>query len=341
MVIGEVFEHAVVITAFVFVMMLTVEYLNVVTGGAWQRHLRAEGWRQHVLAACLGATPGCLGAFTTVVLYEHGIVAGSTLVTAMIATSGDAIFILMAMVPRCALLLTGILFVLGLVVGLAIERLGGNRFVKLDPACAHLELHENETFGWSSGKEILAQWRQLSLQRGVLVVGLTLFVLALATGRSGAEMESWLRGTMIAAALLGLYIVATVPEHFLEEHLWSHVVKRHLPAIFLWTMGALFLVEFAAAYTPAEQWAPRGMLIMLIAACLVGIIPDSGPHLVFVTMFASGMIPFSVLLANSIVQDGHGMLPLLACSRRDFLKVKAVNLLVGLVVGLAVYRLGF
>ena len=146
---------------------------------------------------------------------------------------------------------------------------------------------------------------------------------------------------MIAAALLGLYIVATVPEHFLEEHLWDHVAKEHLPAIFLWTLGALFLVEFAETHTAAEQWAPRGMLIMLMVACLVGIVPDSGPHLVFVTMFANGMIPFSVLLANSIVQDGHGMLPLLACSRRDFLKVKAVNLVVGLVVGLAAYKLGF
>ena len=42
MVVGEVIEHAVTITAFVFVMMLTVEYLNVVTGGAWQKHLRAQ-----------------------------------------------------------------------------------------------------------------------------------------------------------------------------------------------------------------------------------------------------------------------------------------------------------
>jgi len=341
MIVVEVFEHTVVITAFVFVMMLAVEYLNVVTAGTWQRHLQAEGWRQHVVAGCLGATPGCLGAFTTVVLYEHGIVAGSAVVTTMIATSGDAIFVMMAMIPRTALLLTGILLALGMIIGLAIDRFGGSKLVEIEPTCVQLELHEEETLGWSPGIEVLAEWRQCSLQRGVLVGGVTLFILALATGRAGAEMETWLKSTMIVAALLGLYIVATVPEHFLEEHLWSHVAKKHLPAIFLWTLGALFLVEFVAAHTAVEQWAHRSMLIMLIAACLVGIIPDSGPHLVFVTMFAQGMIPFSVLLANSIVQDGHGMLPLLACSRRDFVKVKVVNLLVGFVVGLAVYTLGF
>jgi hypothetical protein len=40
-----------------------------------------------------------------------------------------------------------------------------------------------------------------------------------------------------------------------------------------------------------------------------------------------------VLFASSIVQDGHGMLPLLAHSWRQFLKVKLINLIVGLLGG--------
>jgi hypothetical protein len=71
----------------------------------------------------------------------------------------------------------------------------------------------------------------------------------------------------------------------------------------------------------------------LLAAALVGILPESGPHLVFVMLFAQGAIPFSVLVASSVVQDGHGMLPLLAESRREFVRVKAVNLVAGLLLG--------
>jgi len=41
------------------------------------------------------------------------------------------------------------------------------------------------------------------------------------------------------------------------------------------------------------------------------------------------------------VQDGHGMLPLLAESRRDFLKVKAINLLVGFLTGCIGYASGW
>jgi hypothetical protein len=64
-----------------------------------------------------------------------------------------------------------------------------------------------------------------------------------------------------------------------------------------------------------------------------GIIPESGPHLVFVTLFAQGAPPFAILLANSIVQDGHGTLPLLAVSRAAFLWLKLVNIGFSVVLG--------
>ena len=74
---------------------------------------------------------------------------------------------------------------------------------------------------------------------------------------------------------------------------------------------------------------------------LIAIIPESGPHLIFVMMFAKGLIPFSVLLATCIVQDGHGMLPLLAYTVKDSILIKAFNFVIGLGIGLALYLVGF
>lgn len=82
-----------------------------------------------------------------------------------------------------------------------------------------------------------------------------------------------------------------------------------------------------------ESWVRENHLYVLMIAVLVGIIPESGPHLVFVTMFAAGVLPVSILLANSIVQDGHGMLPMLAVSRKSFFWIKGINLIVGLAAG--------
>ena len=83
------------------------------------------------------------------------------------------------------------------------------------------------------------------------------------------------------------------------------------------------------------------MMLILIVAVLVGIVPQSGPHLVFVTLFAQGSIPLSILLASSISQDGHGMLPLLAESKKDFLLVKAINIVYALIIGFLGYMAGY
>jgi hypothetical protein len=79
---------------------------------------------------------------------------------------------------------------------------------------------------------------------------------------------------------------------------------------------------------------------VLGSAVAIGVIPESGPHLVFVRMFDEGAVPASILVASSIVQDGHGMLPLLAESRKEFLRVKLVNVIVGLIVGATLLAVG-
>ena len=82
-------------------------------------------------------------------------------------------------------------------------------------------------------------------------------------------------------------------------------------------------------------------LVVLVTACLVGIIPELGPQLVLVQMYLEGIIPFSTLMAALVVHDGHGMLPMLAHSRRAFAAVKIVTFTLGLLVGLVGYFAGW
>jgi hypothetical protein len=132
-----------------------------------------------------------------------------------------------------------------------------------------------------------------------------------------------------------------VPDHFLEKHLWDHVLKRHLLRIFLWTFGTLLFIHIIESYLDVESWIEANTIIILLVAVLIGFIPESGPHLIFVTLFASGSIPFGVLLASSIAQDGHGALPLIAFSRKGFIVLKVINVLIGFVVGLMAILFGF
>lgn len=336
----ETVKHALMITSFVFVMMLVIEYLNVQTRGNWQEPLRGSLWLQYVLCACLGATPGCLGAFTVVALYTHNIVGLGALVAAMVATCGDEGYVMFSMFPGKALLLTFILFGLGIASGFLTDLIFKPDF-KIMKTFNKLEFHEEYECRCFLHGKIVDQLRNLTLQRGLLIVVLVFFISGLIFNQIGPSQWNWIKVTFFASALFALFIVSTVPEHFLEEHLWEHIGKNHVPRIFLWTFGALLLVHVFVEYLDLGAWIKSKHLTMLVIACLVGLIPESGPHMIFVTLFAQGTIPLSILLASSVVQDGHGMLPLFAESKRGFVFIKIINFVVGLLVGVFGYIAGF
>lgn len=328
------------ITGFVAGMMLVIEYLNVLTSGKWGEWLAKGGIRQYILAALLGAVPGCLGAFTAVALYSHGIVSFGAVVAAMVAASGDEAFVMLALIPKTALGLIGLLAVLAVFTGLAVDFVAAKRGMAW-PKCEALVLHGEEKFGWPSAAAIRARWRDCSAARGILATALLLFAGAVAAGLVGPPEWNWVRVSILAVSAAALLVTATVPDHFLEEHLWRHVAWKHAPRVFVWTLGALALSGPLGKYLQLDGSGAESRWLLLIMACLIGLIPESGPHLVFVTLYAQHAIPFSVLLASSIVQDGHGMLPMLAHSRKAFVAVKAVNFAAGLVVGTAVMLLGW
>jgi len=333
----ESLKHALMITSFVFVMMLAIEYLNVQTKGSWQDSLQKSRWLQYILSAFLGATPGCLGAFSVVALYTHNIVSFGSLVTAMIATSGDEAYVMFSMFPGKAFLITAILFLLGIMVGFMSDILFKPESQIIKKVRKHLEVHEEEQCICYPKGEILSQLKNLTLQRGILIIVLGLFIAGLATNQLGPQEWNWIKITFLVGSLLSLFIVSTVPRHFLEEHLWEHIVKVHVPRVFLWTFGALLAMHVLLDYLELGGWIQANYLTVMIIACLIGLIPESGPHMIFVTLYAEGAIPFGVLLASSVVQDGHGMLPLLAEAKRSFVFVKIINFAVGLVIGLACY----
>jgi hypothetical protein len=324
-------RDAVMITGFVATMMLLIEYFNVLTGGRWQKQIAQGGWRQYVLAAGLGGIPGCLGAFSVVAMYSHGIVSLGAVAAGMVAASGDEAFVMLALMPRQTLILIPMLVAIGIVTGAVVDLAAQGRFAQR--SCEELSVHEEENLEFLPWSGIRAHWRECSAARGVLALSLALFGGGVMQGQIGPASWGWVRVSLLVVSLTALFIVVTVPEHFLEEHLWKHVVRKHAPGVFLWTFGALVAAGPLISWFRLDQPAQHSYWVLLAVACLAGLIPESGPHLVFVTLYVQGAIPFGVLLANSVVQDGHGMLPMLAHSRREFLKVKGINLGVGLLAG--------
>ncbi len=329
----EIIKHAVMITSFVFSMMLLIEYINVQTNGIWQENIKNSRWSQYLIAVVLGATPGCLGAFTVVSLYSHRVLSLGALVATMIATSGDEAYVMLSLFPGKTVILTLILIVVALIFGYLTDVLIKNPYGLLKKMDHQFEVHKEEQCDCLNKQVIINQLKNMSLERAALFFLLSVFLIGFLTSTVGPASWNWVKITFVVSFIFGIFIVLTVPEHFLEQHLWEHIFKKHLLRIFLWTFGALYVVHLLESYMDVDQWIQSNTFVVLGIASMVGIIPESGPNLLFVTLFAKGALPFAILLANSIVQDGHGSLPLLAFSGRAFVIVKIINIVAGLLMG--------
>jgi hypothetical protein len=156
---------------------------------------------------------------------------------------------------------------------------------------------------------------------------------ALSIGILGGNIWNWKKIIFFVGSIISIFIILTVPDHFLKEHIWKHIIKKHFLRVFLWTLGALLTVHFIENFLDIISWIKTNTLSILGLATIIGIIPESGPHMIFVTMFSQGLIPFAVLLASSISQDGHGTLPLLSVSRKIFIYLKIINIVIALIIG--------
>lgn len=334
-------EHALMITVFVFSMMMFVDYLEVLTKGKLSKLIKGGMFRQYVSASFLGTLPGCLGSFMNVSFYVRGLISFGAITGGMIATSGDGAFVMLAMFPKQALVLFGILFCVGIASSCVIDKIAKVLKIKPCEECKFVSPHLEDECRCLNFKEAIEHIVKISLPRFLLLVLLFAVLYGFSSGVIGPSNWGWERTTFIGLLILSIYIVVTVPEHYLEEHLWKHIAKKHLGRIFLFSFGALLLVNIGVEFWDLEKVLKTNMFLVLLFAGLIGLIPESGPHLVFVMMFAKGIIPFSVLLTSCIVQDGHGILPLLSYSIKDSVMIKTFNLIVGLGLGMILFFLGY
>lgn len=362
----DIIRNSILITGLVVVMMMMIESLNIESKGMFFKGLRKTKVGQVVIAALLGSVPGCMGGFATVSLYTHRMFSFGALVAMMIASSGDEAFVMLAMIPEQALILFVVLFIIAIAVGIITDLIHDRLHAKecdkhdhedcgVETDCIGYEVHEHEE---THDKKRHFGWKRISM-----LVGLALFIVALGTGQLGHDHEShteeaghvhteacehshthhhinlldegWMNVLFAGLSIIMLVVLVFASDHFVEGHLWNHIVKKHLPTIFAWTFGVLLVLGIALQHIEIDKWISDNTALMILLATLIGIIPESGPHMIFVTLFAAGVIPFPVLLASSISQDGHSSIPLLAESKKSFAMAKLINCFVALAAGYA------
>lgn len=355
----DALRAAILITGMVVMMMMMIESLNISSGGRFFSRLQKSKFGQIVVSALLGWIPGCIGGFASVSLFSHGMISFGALVAMLIATSGDEAFVMLTLFPGKALWISGLILAIGILTGVLIDYIGPKLGLKPYAlrSCDEMHIHEEDKHEHAHEHVHPAEARArkrhfFTWKRILLLIGTALYIVALATGmleheHEGAApsddhgfnllSEDWMNLLFAAVSLIMVGVVAFGTDHFVEEHLWHHVIARHALKIFAWTFGVLIVLGFITEVWDLSGWISDNIPLMIVLATLIGIIPESGPHLIFVTLFAAGVIPAPVLIASCISQDGHASLPLLAESKGAFLRAKAINCIVALLVGFICY----
>jgi hypothetical protein len=127
------------VTVFVGAVLMMFNYINFKTKGAFIETIKNAKKFQPVIGALLGLTPGCGGAIFVMPLFIKGNVTFGTVIATLIATMGDAAFVVISTMPLHYLWISVISFVAAIITGYVVDyfRIG-------DALLERMQIHKKE-----------------------------------------------------------------------------------------------------------------------------------------------------------------------------------------------------
>lgn len=284
---------------------------------------RTRHW-QGLFAAILGALPGCGGAIIVVTQYTRGYVSFGSVVAVLIATMGDAAFLLLAREPATAGLIFGLSLVTGWATGYAVDRIHGSDFLRCAEGAgicpAFLPGTVEDARGLTPAERAWA-----GLVAGGLLVGVFVALQAdfdAVTGLSGATMAVGLAGAVLCLAMWGL---TRTPHGKAQTCPWlrsrtstAQRVIRDTNFVTSWVVIGFLAYELGVhvAGGGIDHWLSVWAPLVPFVAILIGFVPGCGPQIVVTSLYVTGAVPLSAQIGNSISNDGDALFPALALAPR-------------------------
>ena len=201
------------VTVFVAAMVLLFSWLQYITAGKFVDAIRANKRWQPVIGALMGITPGCGGAIVMMPMYARGYVTYGTVIATLIATLGDAAFVLIGAAVTDSSFIAPVIavhlisFIVGVFWGYLVDGLKitprnplgkfGPTFKDDNPPESSVESDELESHEIIDdlGREEAGGWRYFLLHQGytvwwmVTAIGLIFAVLLLVWSAQDADFN--------------------------------------------------------------------------------------------------------------------------------------------------------
>ncbi|MEM9301533.1 MAG: putative manganese transporter [Pseudomonadota bacterium] len=295
-------------------------------------------------AALLGALPGCGGAIIVVTQFVHGRMGFGALVAVLIATMGDAAFLLLARDPQAALVVFTVSIGAGILSGYFI-----NRFVPQDHLKAERALRSTND---APDLQI-----PLGLQRAFWTLLAPGAVLGLAGAFQVSDSiwtflgvdpaaETWIgfAGAMSCAAIWFSQPLNSWTARFARcsaAQCPMESTAAETSFVSVWVMVGFLCYELLVHFGGVDlhsAFASLGALAPLLAL-LIGFIPGCGPQIVVTTLYLNGVVPMAALLANAISNDGDALFPAIALAPRAAIVATLYSAVPAAIVGYLAYWL--
>lgn len=339
-------------------------------GAAADRVLTEHARWAPALGAAMTAPPGCAGAIIVVTLYARRAVSFGTAVAALVATMGDATWVLLAADPVLTLQLKGVLILTGAVTGYVVDALGIDprrsgrpegttggatsapgavRPVGGAAPAAVLETVTTPVVAPSRTTTVLPATFWVVAGVGVCLGLPVAFQLvdpvALATATGGVDLYLilGLAGFSVAAACF-LAGGGRPPDQGDEPPTTAADVLRggahEVAFVTVWVAVAYLAWQVLSTATGFDgSTLPVLGVVGVLVGAAVGLIPGCGVQIVFAGLFVTGGVPLPTLLANTVSQDGDALLPMLAMAPRAAVLATLITTVPAVAVGLTLLLL--
>ncbi|GHY89393.1 hypothetical protein VCSRO121_1177 [Vibrio cholerae] len=303
---------------------------------------------QVVIAALLGALPGCGGAIVVTTQFVSGKVGFGALVAVLTATMGDAAFLLLASQPVTGLYVIGIGVVTGCVTGLVINALHRDDFMR--PALTELS---NKLWASCCSATSAVSFKAINLQGlfwkylllpASLVAFASSFQIDINQVLSLPEMSIEWIGALLAVSSMLLWALTQEIEDYQSTVSEDDKIRTSHPMqkaaqdtnfVSAWVIIAFLAFELTLHFTGFEigaNWGNWGVWMPALGI-VIGLLPGCGPQILVTSLYLSGALPFSAQLSNAISNDGDALFPAIALAPKAALMATFYSSIPAAIVG--------
>ena len=303
---ASLFDAYIQVTVFVAATLLlffSLEHFYKIDIGILMK--KGDTW-QVPMASLLGALPGCGGAVIVITAFARGNIRLGAMVAALIATMGDAAFLLLAKEPTTYLKLMSISIFAAVISGWTVDR-----FHQGELYSSEIKHFEKIGIGKLRTRD--------KLFMAFAAPGLFLGILQLAQ----VDINSFgilvtilgLLGAFLSISLWVLSPINAVSSS--DDHPFTRS-SEETSFVTVWVIAGFLAYEYAYAFfgLDLEVLAEAAWIFLPILAILVGFIPGCGPQVLVTTLYLNGVIPFAALIGNAISNDGDALFPAIALTPR-------------------------